>query len=231
MDLPYVPPSADKTAFNCPICRAYAKQRWFELSRVGIPRGKTLQEYLESPVQSMARTSTPVQDKFASECDQCHKVTIWQGTSILWPRQHSAPPANADLPEDVRKDYEEAAAIMVDSQRGAAALLRLAVQKLCEHLGAKGDGLDDYIKKWVAKGLDRRIEQALDSVRVVGNHSVHPGKIDVEDDPATVETLFFLVNYIADRQVSEPKRVDEFFDRTVPPDEKERIERRNRPSI
>ena len=170
-----------------------------------------------------------ISDYFVSECSRCKRVAFWRRESLVLPRQRAAAPPNPDLPEHISKDYEEAADIMEDSPRGAAALLRLAVQKLCEYLGGKGDTLNDCIRKWVAQGLDTRIERALDTVRVVGNNAVHPGEIVVEDDPATVEKLFFLVNYIAEKQISEPMRIDEVFAETVPSDEKAKIERRNRP--
>ena len=229
MNIPYEQPAAHKHAFNCPRCRAYAKQVWLELTGSRIP-GRTLQAQLAEPIQPTYRESQNLPGVYASKCAACGDTVIWNGAMIIWPRQTPAPPANPDLPEDIRKDYDEAATIMGDSPRGAAALLRLAVQKLCEHLGAKGDSLGDYIKKWAATGLDRRVEKAFDTVRVVGNNAVHAGKIDVDDHIATVEMLFFLVNYIAEKQISEPKRIDDHFEKTVPEDEKAKIERRNRPS-
>ena len=63
----------------------------------------------------------------------------------------------------------------------------------------------------------------------MGNNAVHPSVIDLDDDAETVETLFFLVNYVTDKKISEPGRVNRFFDRTVPADEKAKIARRDRP--
>ena len=176
---------------------------------------------------------------WGSKCEHCEEVAIWCDEALVWPKQTSAPPANADLPGDIREVYKEAAAIMADSPRGAAALLRLALEKLCRHLEPNPDwwktagrspGIADYTREWAARGsVDRRIEKALDSVRLVGNNAVHPGVIDLDDDAEIVETLFFLVNYVTEKNISEPGRVDRFFDRTAPPDEKEKIARRDRP--
>jgi hypothetical protein len=90
-------------------------------------------------------------------------------------------------------------------------LLRLAVQKLCKHLGGAGDNLNHDIAALVRKGLPARVQQALDVVRVIGNNAVHPGEIDLRDDRATAEGLFRLVNLIAEIMISQPKHVSDMF--------------------
>ncbi|MBS7419074.1 DUF4145 domain-containing protein [Pseudomonas syringae] len=119
--------------------------------------------------------------------------------------------ANADMSADIRRDYEEASAILNRSPRGAAALARLSIQKLCKELGKPGKNINDDIGSLVADGLDKRIQQALDVVRVVGNQAVHPGQIDLKDDRATAETLLKLLNMIVDKLISEPKHIDELY--------------------
>jgi hypothetical protein len=53
------------------------------------------------------------------------------------PDTGTAPQPNTDLPESMKRIYTEAASISNKSPRGAAALLRLAVQVLCKELGEK----------------------------------------------------------------------------------------------
>jgi hypothetical protein len=107
----------------------------------------------------------------------------------------------------------EARSILAASPRGAAALLRLVVQKLCAFLGEKGKYIDDDIASLVKKGLDPLVQQSLDVVRVVGNEAVHPGSLDLRDNQAIALRLFDLVNIIAQQMISHPKSVREMFDK------------------
>lgn len=113
-----------------------------------------------------------------AQCYNCKQVSIWFGQGIVWPARGSVEQPNSDIPPDALRDYEEAAAIVDRSTRGAAALLRLAIQKLCVHLGGSGKNINDDIAELVNNGLDARVRQALDVVRVVGNNAVHPGEME-----------------------------------------------------
>ena len=66
-----------------------------------------------------------------SQCFNCKKVSIWVHDRLEYPRAGGAPPAYPDLADDIRRDYDEASSILDESPRGAAALMRLAIQKLC----------------------------------------------------------------------------------------------------
>ena len=89
-----------------------------------------------------------------SECFNCGKIAVWVHQSLVFPLQREGASPNADLPIDIAKDFEEARAILNSSPRGAAALLRLCIQKLCAALGEKGKNIDDDIASMVAKGLN-----------------------------------------------------------------------------
>lgn len=146
-----------------------------------------------------------------STCYECKKPSIWLYQSLLYPTTGDVLPANPDLPDEIRRDYDEAGSILNASPRGAAALLRLAIQKLCIHLGEPGENLNKDIGALVKKGLSVTVQKALDAVRVVGNNAVHPGKIDMTDNRDAAETLFRLVNLITEKMISEQKHVDDFY--------------------
>ena len=110
-----------------------------------------------------------------SACYSCGKIAIWLYGKLVYPADQSGPEPNVDIPDDILKDYQEASTILDLSPRGAAALLRLCIQKICIHLGEDGKDLNTDIGSLVEKGLDQRVQKSLDTVRVVGNESVHPG--------------------------------------------------------
>jgi hypothetical protein len=146
-----------------------------------------------------------------SQCYNCNDIAIWIYDRLVYPQTGEAPPPNPDMPGEVRRDYDEASVILDQSPRGAAALIRLAIQKLCKELGQPGKNINDDIGALVAGGLDPRVQQALDAVRVIGNNAVHPGQIDLRDDRAIAETLFKLLNLVVDKTISEPKHVAEVY--------------------
>jgi hypothetical protein len=161
-----------------------------------------------------------------SKCFSCKKIAVWVFDELLFPQKEYSVPPNEDLPQEILNDYEEASSIIGKSPRGAAALLRLAIQKLCIHLGQPGNNINKDIASLVKQGLDTRVQKALDIVRVVGNNAVHPGQIDLRDNKDTAESLFGLVNIIAEKMISEPKHVESMFE-GLPDGAKEQIEKRD----
>lgn len=167
-----------------------------------------------------------INNLFLSQCFNCEKIAVWVHDRLVHPTASVAPAANQDLPHDVRQDYEEAGRIVNESPRGAAALLRLAIQKLCTDLGEKGKNIDDDIASLVKKGLNPMIQKALDAVRVIGNEAVHPGTLDLRDDRDTTIKLFKLVNIIAEQMISNPKHVEEVYGQ-IPEAKRKAIEKRD----
>ncbi len=162
-----------------------------------------------------------------SQCYNCKKIAVWVYDRLLFPISKAGAQPNADLPEDISRDFEEAREIVSASPRGAAALLRLCVQKLCKHLGEKGKSVDEDIACLVAKGLNPLVQQSLDIVRVIGNEAVHPGVIDLKDDRDTALRLFDLVNAIAEQMISHPKVVHGMYAK-LPEAKRKAIETRDK---
>ncbi|MER8439294.1 DUF4145 domain-containing protein [Mesorhizobium sp. M1312] len=191
---------------------------WIKKASVGYPFFENTSDYSKNLAYNV----------HFSMCYECDKIAVWIHDKLAWPNSNEAAEPNPDLPDDVRADYEEAGLVLNTSPRSAAALLRQAVQRLCVHLGEKGKNIDGDIAALVQKGLDKRIQKALDVVRVIGNNAVHPGQIDLKDDRATAEKLFGLVNLIADALISQPKHIDAMFD-DLPEGARQAIEKRDAP--
>jgi hypothetical protein len=115
------------------------------------------------------------------------------------------------MPPAVRGDYEEASAVLARSPRSAAALLRLALQKLLIELGMPGKKIDADIKQMVAEGLSPLVQKALDVCRVIGNEAVHPGELDLQDTPDLAARLFDMLNFIVSERIERPAAIEEIY--------------------
>jgi hypothetical protein len=207
-------PKFGESAYNCPLCGAYAKQHWYLTA-------KATKRHSGISIDGI------VNENNISECDHCGEHSFWKENKMIYPYSGTAPLPNSDLPDDIKEDYTEARNIIELSPRGAVALLRLAIQKLCVHLGEPGKSINKDIGNLVAKGLPSKMQKALDSVRVVGNNAVHPGVIDLKDDIEIARKLFAFVNIIADVMITQPNEIDKFYDDTIPENLKEAINKRD----
>lgn len=178
----------------------------------------------------MNSTHTLVGNIAFARCGRCDAWSVWCEEEQIYPREISVEDPNVDLPDEVKVDYIEAATILQDSPRGAVALLRLAIQKLCDSLVEGGADLNTKIGELVKNGLDQRIQKALDAVRVIGNEAVHPGQINLNDSSEVAHQLFKLVNLIGRRMITEPAEVDEIYS-LLPPDKRAGIEARDKPKV
>ena len=227
MNQDYVSPSVGSDGFSCPFCNAYAGQKWYRarVQPVGVEHINPGPE-AKLALAGGSGHAREVLNLFVSQCDRCNDMAVWLHERLVWPVTGTAPVPNPDLPVDVRVDYEEASAIASESPRGAAALLRLAIEKLCKTLVPAKDNINDAIAVLVKKGLNVQVQQAMDVLRVVGNSAVHPGQMDLKDDTKTVGALFALVNLVAEAVITQPKLVSAMYE-GLPADQLARIENRD----
>lgn len=215
----HIAPTLEQKSFHCPNCGVLAEQTWAR--RVNGYYIRVL------PNEQKVPDSFQLTNYSVAKCTHCENFSIWLNDKMVFPLSGSVEMANPDLPDDIKNDYNEAKGIVNISPRGAAALLRLAVQKLCLHLGEKGTNINDDIKSLVKKGLPQTMQQALDSVRVVGNNAVHPGTIDLNDNIEIAHALFGFVNIICEMLISQPKKVKEFYEKHIPENIRNGIEKRD----
>jgi Domain of unknown function (DUF4145) len=207
----HLPPDWRKQAFHCSWCNVLTSQSWTQLLTKA---GKT-------PVWCVV-------------CANCRKQSYWlvPGDTppfCMHPQISSAPRPHASMPADVRADYEEARGIVARSPRGACGLLRLATQKVADILEPGSEDLNTKIGTLVRNGLPVQVQEALDSLRVIGNEAVHPGEMDLRDDVETASDLFDVLNFIVENQIDQPRRRAELFAK-LPTAKRDGITRRDAPT-
>jgi len=221
----FFPPQHLSQNYHCPHCGVFAKQRWSHLNAGGDLYNT---QYHRSNINSLTVVSGKLDEKWTiSFCEHCANFVIWSDDSIIFPKQIQVDLPNDDLSEEIREDYLEAANILTDSPRAAAAILRLSLQKLCVQLGEKGENINDDIGSLVKQGLNPTVQKAFDALRITGNNAVHPGEIDLTEDIEKVIKLFGLINFIAEKMITEPKELEDFYD-GLPNGAKEAVEKRDK---
>jgi hypothetical protein len=189
----YYAPAFELNAFNCIHCGVYARQVWYGMRNVS---GSGIYN----------------NDSFRyCTCIHCKAESYWYQGRMIVPTAAPVQPSHPDLPEDCKADYDEARDVVARSPKAAAALMRLVLQKLMVDLGEKGKNINDDIASLVSKGLPVVVQQALDYCRVVGNNSVHPGEINLNDTPEVAHSLFEMVNFIVDDRIARPKQVQALY--------------------
>lgn len=204
----YEAPSLDKGSYTCPHCGTLAL---IQHETVFAQRtGGTMGTYWGH----------------SERCTACGEFIVWFDKKVVYPQTGDAPPADDDMPKDVRVLYQEAAAVSTASPRAAAALLRVAIETLVLELSDKSR-LDDAIGDLVARELiTHRLQKMLDTVRVYGNGAVHPGQIDVDDNAQVAVQLFRLVNRIVESGISEVRELDAMYN-AIPEGKRQHIDRRD----
>ncbi len=216
----YFPPTLGKGEFHCPHCNVFAKQFYGHIHAIS-------QFQWRSIVDEHSSFNEPLsQEWIVTKCQHCNDIAVWFGRNMLHPKKILPPPPNSDLIDEIKADYLEAAHILGDSPRAAAALLRLSLQKLCIQLGEKGENINADIKSLVGKGLNPLVQKSLDALRITGNNAVHPGEINLSEEPERVLKLFDLINFIADKMITEPKEIESFYG-TLPSGALEAVEKRD----
>jgi predicted RNA-binding Zn-ribbon protein involved in translation (DUF1610 family) len=210
----YSVPNKKLSAFTCPHCGVYAQMKYSEHNFKEDEICMSSNDYIDTNTTTLAR------------CANCGNKIIWIKDEYVYPNSLPISP-NEDMPNVVKVLYKEAGLIYTKSPRAACALLRLAIDRLCNELGETDRDINKNIASLVKRGISVEVQQALDIVRVVGNKAVHPGQITFDvDNVETAETLFTLINLIVDRLISEPKRIDEMFDK-LPENVKNAVKKRD----
>ena len=214
MNNKYIAPDRNLGSFTCPHCQTLSLMSFRS-------------HHFPDEVNLSSNTITENQNILhIARCYNCRKKIVWIDNEYIYPNI-VAEEVNPDLPESVKQLYNEAGLIYNQSPRAACALLRLAIDRLCNELGETDRDINKNIGALVEKGLPKKVQQALDFVRVVGNKAVHPGVIAFDvDDANTAKTLMRLINMIGQSMITDPKEIEDMYNQ-LPESTKKSIERRD----
>jgi hypothetical protein len=90
----YIEPKVLEKSSTCPHCGAISKQDWWHCTWNG--------SHYAHPSTNALRIGT---------CQHCNENTVWVWETLYFADNGNAPFPNQEMPENVRKLYEEAASI------------------------------------------------------------------------------------------------------------------------
>ncbi len=224
----YYPPIFGGTAFNCPNCGVYTDQFWREVTYTpGSSVNHAFRNLDSARVEALAKH---IDNEYAythvvayARCRHCSSFSIWKRQTMIYPFNSTVEMPNPDMPPGIQELYIEARSIVDKSPRAAMALLRLALEKLLPIIGAKPAKIDAMIDDLISKGLNSIVRKALDSIRVIGNEAVHPGKIDLEDNYETTVAMFKTLNFIVEKTITESNEISEIYN-LIPEDKRNALD-------
>lgn len=206
----YRAPTVDSQSFHCPHCWVLTLQRWYDL-------------YYDQHLFGGRKKC---------KCYSCNNYSVWFKGKMIFPSGSNIPMPHTDMPESVKEIYNEAREIASKSPRAAAALLRLALEKLTEEIWETDWNLNTRIGNLKKKWLPEKAIQALDIVRITANEwGSHLGQIDLtgSDNADLVNQLFFLLNFIVEHVITVNNQLDAMY-AALPEDKKKGIENRDNQS-
>jgi len=192
-------PEFQKSSFNCPICGVFSVQYWRQLT-----------EYLEFQSGEKSVTQMPI---WSSHCSHCNQRSFWEeeGKIIIFPFVKKQQ-INPDLNEKIKDTLKQAILILEDSPPAAAAMLRLSLEMICDELNAEGGNLFEKICSIYEKEHIKVSTRAMHLVRIIVGNSIHfPPKIDLGDSEEIAKTLLGLIDIIAERVLTEPKKINDLW--------------------
>lgn len=134
---------------------------------------------------------------------------------ILYPKYYTRE-IEPEVPEDHKKDYQEASAVLNISPKASAAISRRILQNILrEQYNIRNKSLAKQIDEFLnLKGIPAHLSSAIDAVRNVGNFAAHPIKDTntghiVEVEPGEAEWLLDVLDSLFDFAFVQPKRLTE----------------------
>lgn len=119
-------------------------------------------------------------------CNYCAEpVLVKNLAETVYPQPLPAP-TDPNVPDDIRKDLDEAKqCFSVSAWRASATMARRTMQAAAIDKGASGDKLADQVADLASKNkITADLMEWADVVRWVGNDAAHPGGDEVNEEDA-----------------------------------------------
>ena len=144
-------------------------------------------------------------ERTVCRCSACGGYSYWVKGKAVWPKPVGIP-ASEHMPEAVKKPYNEAQKVLDDSPWAACILLRIALERLCDHLGGTGSNL---FKRIESLSLNASEQVIWDAIRKAGNAAAHENAdrlFEYRDNmkPNIAITLSKLINQIVEEALQNP---------------------------
>ena len=104
-------------------------------------------------------------------------------------------------PELAEEDLEEAAAILNKFPRGAAALMRVCIQKLVPLLEDNGEQLNQHVSSLVRKGLEVEMQQAMEVLQVLRSDPSQLNPLESQADRETALRFLDSLKAVLERRM------------------------------
>jgi hypothetical protein len=222
MDSDQVEPKLGAESFCCPYCNTVAHQDWCSLflkpEKCADVVVLTLEAALllnseEGDKNESEQLAERLRDNVVTYEYQKHPrnlrvklVNVHVSTCYnckgfaLWVRDQLAFPIRA---EGVPEDFEEAAAVLNKSPRGATALMRLCIQNTMKLLKEQGSTFDENTSSLVRKGLEVEIQQTMDVLQVLRKNPLQSesGGLEIDEEADTKKVLTSLKEILERRML------------------------------
>ena len=144
-----------------------------------------------------------------AKCADCKKVVLTYDQKMIFPLGCNRRRCPEEVPESLKKDYEEACLVEPLSKKSAAALGRRCLQNLLHEKGFIAEDLFTQIGL-VAEKLPSHLAENIDAIRKIGNYAAHPTKFKntgeiVEVEPQEAEWILDVLEGLFDFYYVQPK--------------------------
>lgn len=202
----HIAPKFLSRTFTCPHCGAVTQQIWSDDL---------------SPKRDLSSHKTP--SCRISVCVVCKQYSIWVGLvdnsqTMVYPTGGTAPPPHPEMWKNAKDTYEQARSIAELSPCASAALLRKALEQILMQYGKTKGKETSHLRemlKSLKEDIPEDIYMNLETVKLAGDKSIHPGEIDMKDFPKITAALFSVVNDIFEELVARPAKNRKLYKETV----------------